>query len=42
MIKSHKDPQISETLNVIKKALEEDSNKSDDNDILILKYTYIN
>ena len=37
MIKSHRDPQISETLNVIKKALEEDSKESNDNDILILK-----
>ena len=36
MIKSHKDPQISETLNVIKKALEEDSKESKDDDILIL------
>ena len=37
MIKRHNDPQISETLNVIKKALEEDSKKLTDNNILILK-----
>ena len=37
MIKRNKDPKISETLNVIKKALEEDSKESNDNDILILK-----
>ena len=36
MIKRNKDPKISETLNVIKKALEEDSKESYDNDALIL------
>ena len=39
MIKRHNDPQISETLNVIKKALEEDSKKLTDNNILILLHS---
>ena len=37
MIKRHNDPQISETLNVIKKALEKDLKKESDEDILVLK-----